>query len=109
MIKSRHQALLRVSVGRSHGRLSLVGQSEQELSEAALGRSVVAQDWRERGIAQGLGQALAERFTSASIVGEAVKRRISIDWMRAKASEETYRKKQRTTCLSRRTVCWSTN
>lgn len=70
----RHQAWLVVTVARCHGSwLGLVAQGEEELGEAALGCGVVAEHRGEGRITERLGEALAESFTSASVVGEARK------------------------------------
>lgn len=52
--------------------LGLVGEREQQLGEAALGRGVVAQHGREGRVAEGFRKALAQGFTRAGVVGEAV-------------------------------------
>ena len=49
----------------------IIGKVDQELGEAALGCSVIAEDRGERGIAKGLGEALTESFTSAGVVAQA--------------------------------------
>jgi hypothetical protein len=54
----------------------VVGKVDEQLSKAALGGRIVAQNRREGGIAERLGQALAERLASASVVAQAILIRI---------------------------------
>jgi len=50
----------------------LVRESQQQLCQTTLSCCIIAQDGREGGIAERLGQALAERFTSTGVIAEAV-------------------------------------
>lgn len=58
------------AVGRGHGRLSLVGKSEEKLGQATLSGGIVSQDWGERGVAQRLRETLAKCLTGTSVVRE---------------------------------------
>lgn len=84
----------------------IVGKVDQELRKATLRSSIVSQNGGEGGIAEGLGEALAERLTSAGIVAQAVYQLDEDAEMHIKVA---YRRKQRTTCFSKRTVCCSTS
>lgn len=85
-----------------------VAEIDEQLRETALCCCVIAQHGAECCIAEGLGEALAEGFASAGVVGEAVMQ-VSQDFSRVWRGGDTYRRKHRTTCLSRRTVCCSTS
>lgn len=50
----------------------IIGQVDQELSETALGSGIITQNGGEGSITQRLGQALAERLASASVVAQPV-------------------------------------
>jgi len=47
-----------------------VTQIDKQLRQAALCRGIITQHGRECSVAEGFGEALAESFTSACIVGE---------------------------------------
>ena len=69
-VSSMYRVLWMLLMVVGYGRLGLVGKGEQELCQAALRRSVVAQDRRERGIAKWLRKTLAKSFASARVVGQ---------------------------------------
>jgi hypothetical protein len=48
----------------------VIAEVDEELSQAALGGCVVAKNGLEGGVAEGLGETLAERFAGAVVVAE---------------------------------------
>ena len=52
----------------------VVAEVDEELSQAALGGCVVAEDSLEGGVTEGLGETLAERFSGAIVVAESAVR-----------------------------------
>lgn len=81
----------RSSVGERGGDVCIrrgLGQVDQQLHEAALGRSIVAQHVGEGGIAERLGEALAQGLASASVVAqtEAISKVIDMEQTRTARS-----------------------
>jgi hypothetical protein len=56
------------TVGGGHSRFGLVGQSQKELSQAALGSGIISQDRRECGVSQRFWETLTKSLSGASIV-----------------------------------------
>ena len=54
------------------GWFGLVGQREQQLCQTTLSRCIVSQNWRESRVAKRFRQTLAERLSSAGVIGESV-------------------------------------
>ena len=74
-MKSLLYALVRGILQKSEAVLvvvdNTVGKVDQQLSEAALGCCVVAEDGRESGVAEWLWETLTESFAGACVVAEA--------------------------------------
>ena len=95
------------TVGGGHSRFGLVGQSQKELSQAALGSGIISQDRRECGVSQRFWETLTKSLSGASVVGKPVKMLIKT-LMQFRLSLP-YLRKHLTTCFRSLTVCWSTS
>ena len=84
----------------------IVRQVNQELRKATLRSGIVAKDRGEGSIAEGLWKALSKGFAGTGVITEAT---LLLEYSFRVYFRVTYRRKQRTTCFSRRTVCCSTS
>ena len=95
---------------------NIIGQVDQQLSEAAFRSGIVAEHRGEGGITEWFGEALPKCFAGSGVIAES-RQNVSIfsgEGIRSSSEERisvcpTYLRKQRTTCFSRRAVCCSTN
>lgn len=82
----------------------VVGEVNEQLRQTALRGRVVAQDWGESRVAEGLREALAKCFACAGVVAESFLR-ISTRSIGSARLAATHRKKHLTTCFNNLTVC----
>lgn len=86
-----------------------IAEIDEQLRETAFRSRVVAQDGAEGCVAEGVGETLAQGFAGAGVVGQTIAfSLVPSRYTGGSGGGRCYRRKQRTTCLSSRTVCCST-
>jgi hypothetical protein len=65
-------AALNILHGRRGAVREVIGEVDEELSEAAFGGGVIAEHGREGGIPKGFGQALPQSLPGSAVVAQAI-------------------------------------